>query len=94
VQANLLCSLPFGRGKFDQSCRKLTAPTLLERLRFHMRLPWKTGVVGLLARGGSAIMAASDLVKAWFKKCHFQVTPKIDKALVVKGLLVLGVTLS
>jgi len=25
---------------------------------------------------------------AWFKKCHFQVTPKIDKALVVKGFLV------
>jgi len=28
------------------------------------------------------------------QKCHFQVTPKIDKALVVKGFLVLGVTLS
>jgi len=40
VQANLLCSLPFGRGKFDQSCRKLTAPTLLGRRKFHMRLPW------------------------------------------------------
>ncbi len=35
-----------------------------------------------------------ELLRAWFKKCHFQVTPKIDKALVVKGLLVLDVTLS
>ena len=32
--------------------------------------------------------------RAWFKKCRFQVTPKIDKTLVVKGFLVLGVTLS
>jgi hypothetical protein len=30
---------------------------------------------------------------AWFKKCHFQVTPEIDKTLKVKGFLVLGVTL-
>jgi len=30
---------------------------------------------------------------AWFKKCHFQVTPEIDRALMVKGFLVLGVTL-
>jgi len=30
---------------------------------------------------------------AWFKKCHFHVTPGIDRALMVKGLLVLGVTL-
>jgi hypothetical protein len=30
---------------------------------------------------------------AWFKKCHFQVTPEIDKALEAKGFLVLGVTL-
>jgi len=33
------------------------------------------------------------LVAAWFKKCHFQVTPEIDRAVMVKGLLVLGVTL-
>jgi len=26
--------------------------------------------------------------RAWFKKCRFQVTPKIDKTLVVKGFLV------
>ncbi len=31
--------------------------------------------------------------RAWFKKCHFQVTPEIDRALMVKGFLVLGVTL-
>jgi len=31
--------------------------------------------------------------RAWFKKCHFQVTPEIDKALMIKGFLVLGVTL-
>ncbi len=30
---------------------------------------------------------------AWFKKCHFQVTPEIDRALIVRGFLVLGVTL-
>jgi len=30
---------------------------------------------------------------AWFKKCHFQATPEIDRALMVKGFLVLGVTL-
>ena len=27
------------------------------------------------------------------QKCHFQVTPEIDRALMVKGFLVLGVTL-
>jgi len=31
--------------------------------------------------------------RAWFRKCHFQVTPEIDSALRVKGLLILGVTL-
>ena len=30
---------------------------------------------------------------AWFKKCHFQVTPGIDRALMVKRFFVLGVTL-
>jgi len=30
---------------------------------------------------------------AWFKKCHFQVTSEINKALIVKEFLVLGVTL-
>jgi hypothetical protein len=30
---------------------------------------------------------------AWFKTYHFQVTPEIDRALMVKGFLVLGVTL-
>ncbi len=32
-------------------------------------------------------------LQAWFKKCHFQVTPEIDRALIVRGFLVLGVTL-
>jgi len=30
---------------------------------------------------------------AWFKKCHFQATPEIDRALIVRRFLVLGVTL-
>ncbi len=30
---------------------------------------------------------------AWFRKCHSQVTPEIDRALMVKGFLILGVTL-
>ena len=30
---------------------------------------------------------------AWFKTCHFQVTPEIDRALTLKGFLALGVTL-
>jgi len=30
---------------------------------------------------------------AWFKKCHFQVTPEIDRTLIVRGFLVLSVTL-
>ncbi len=37
--------------------------------------------------------AAQPNPLAWFKKCHFQVTPEIDRALMVKGFLVLGVTL-
>ena len=32
-------------------------------------------------------------VTAWFKKCHFRVTPEIDRALMIKEFLVLGVTL-
>jgi hypothetical protein len=27
------------------------------------------------------------------QKCHFRVTPEIDKALILRGLLVLGITL-
>jgi len=33
------------------------------------------------------------IISAWFETCHFQVTPEIDRALMVKGFLVLGVTL-
>jgi len=39
-------------------------------------------------------LTAALQAEAWLKKCHFQVTPKIDKALVVRGFLVLRVTLS
>jgi hypothetical protein len=31
-------------------------------------------------------------VRAWFKTCQFQVTPEIDRALIAKEFLVLGVT--
>ncbi len=41
----------------------------------------------------SQFVAAVLQFWAWFKKCHFQVTPEIDRALMVKGFLVLGVTL-
>jgi hypothetical protein len=30
---------------------------------------------------------------AWFKTCQFQVTPEINRALMVQGFIVLGVTL-
>jgi hypothetical protein len=33
------------------------------------------------------------LARAWFKTCQFQVTPEVDRALMVKGFLVFGVTL-
>ncbi len=48
-----------------------------------------------ILRGGLSPISPSPLIanRAWFKKCHFQVTPEIDKALMVKGFLVLGVTL-
>jgi len=48
------------------------------RARFHVR-PERAG-----AEGGG---------EAWFKKCHFQVTPEVDRGPMVKGFLVLGVTL-
>ena len=35
---------------------------------------------------------AARPMRAWFKKCNFRVTPEIDKALIVKGFLVLSVT--
>jgi hypothetical protein len=31
--------------------------------------------------------------RAWFRKCHSQVTTEIDRALMIEGFLVLGVTL-
>ncbi len=40
-----------------------------------------------------ASIVHESLDRAWFKTCHFQVTPEIDRALMVKGFLVLGVTL-
>jgi hypothetical protein len=36
---------------------------------------------------------ASNEFSAWFKKCHVQVTPEIDRALMVKGTSNLDVTL-
>ena len=37
--------------------------------------------------------AGKAVIRAWFKKSYFQVTPEIDRALIVRGFLVLGVTL-
>ncbi len=50
------------------------------------------------AAGDERLRQALDLLKenrtaAWFKTCQFQVTPEIDRALMVKGFLVSGVTL-
>jgi len=41
----------------------------------------------------SALSSAGLRGAAWFEKCHFQVTPEIGRALMVKGFFVLGVTL-
>jgi predicted MFS family arabinose efflux permease len=49
------------------------------------------GAIGVAVSG--TIMSAR-LAAAWFKTCQFQVTPKVGKALMVKGFLVLGVTLT
>jgi len=57
-------------------------------------VPAQVAVVGERRRSCVACGRVLASKGAWFKKCHFQVTPKIDKALVVKGFLVLGVTLS
>jgi len=38
-------------------------------------------------------LSAAYEIAAWFKQRHFQVTPEIDRALMTKGFLVLGVTL-
>jgi hypothetical protein len=39
------------------------------------------------------VAAIRVAIPAWFRKCHFQVAPEIDRALRVRGFLVLGVTL-
>jgi len=44
-------------------------------------------------RDKGAALHEDIAASAWFKKCHFQVTPEIDRALIVRGFLVLGVTL-
>ncbi len=71
---------------------------LLSRLHFNvMQDRFDCTRADLIRLGKKADPSITDdwaALSAWFKKCHFQVTPKIDKALVVKGLLVLGVTLS
>jgi hypothetical protein len=46
-------------------------------------------VLGLIRNTGEEPV----IIEAWLKKCHFQVTPEIDRDLMVKGFLVLGVTL-
>jgi hypothetical protein len=48
--------------------------------------------------GGNAFLVVRSrtfmlLFLAWFKTGQFQVTPEINRALMVKGFLVLGVTL-
>jgi hypothetical protein len=50
--------------------------------------------LGALARQVSWLEAVTITDAAWFKTCHFQVAPEIDRALMVKGFLVLGVTLT
>jgi transposase len=70
---------------------------LINALRGHM------GELGLIAAQGprnvaklvEALRAAGEEVPelAWFRKCRSQVTPEINRALRVKGFLVLGVTL-
>jgi len=45
------------------------------------------------AAAGEQVIFGELRTAAWFKKCHFQVTPEIDRALMVNGFLVLGVTL-
>ncbi len=50
-------------------------------------------VLEAVPAGVAANIITGWLMRAWFKTCHFQVTPEIDRALMVKGFLVLGVTL-
>ncbi len=59
----------------------------------HARLPAAVRGLGGRPGLGAAPGARAAAEGAWFKKCHFQVTPEIDRALMVKGFLVLGVTL-
>jgi hypothetical protein len=40
-----------------------------------------------------AIEPDAEQFEAWFKNSHFRVTPQINRAMIVKGFLVLGVTL-
>jgi len=47
----------------------------------------------LLAEGARGSLSKQVINRGWFKTCHFQVTPEIDRAVMVKGFLVLGVTL-
>ena len=55
-------------------------------------LPVVKGLMGGRERG--CLVGWTEPSRAWFKKCHFQVTPETDRALMVKGFLVLGVTLT
>ena len=57
-------------------------------------LPWTWEIVSAGGKAGTqrSLRATRSAEEAWFKTCHFQVTPEIDRALMVKGFLVLGVT--
>jgi hypothetical protein len=50
-----------------------------------VHVPYHTGVLqdADIHLAGSYTQADFS---AWFKKCHFQVTPEIDRALIVKGV--------
>ena len=62
------------------------------------KLRWRVKLVaerepGVVTETELACIERDEQIGTWFKKCHFQVTPEIDRALMGKGFLVLGVTL-
>jgi hypothetical protein len=72
------------------TCNAFTAPNVGAGAALH-----HSKVFAVLHSAPRRHIAAEIVVfRAWFKMCHFQVTPEIDRALIVKGFLVLGVTLT
>ncbi len=63
-QPNLLHSLSFGRGKFDQSGRKSTTPTLLDRQQSYMQSPWLRGDKRAVFTAAARAQAAADWMHA------------------------------